>query len=98
MTGVRAALLAKYEVLTATFPNRPRWHDRLEAVCVGETVVEPGWMLRDVLDDVDLFGEYRVYADGRVERDRYIERIELDRFRTAGADDDEDDGWSVNGD
>jgi hypothetical protein len=85
MTGVRAALIAKYEALAAHYPEQRSWADRLEAVCAGDILVEPGWMLRTILgEDADPFGLYRVYPDGRIERDRYIERIELDRFRAAG--------------
>jgi hypothetical protein len=91
LTGARAALIAAYESLVALYPQRRRWMDRLEAVCVGEVLVEPGWMLRSVLDDdADLFALYRVYPDNRIERDRFIERIELDRYRSAGDDDEVD--------
>jgi hypothetical protein len=85
LTGVRAALIEKYEALVALYPSQQRWVDRLGAVCDGDVLVEPGWMLRTILqDDADLFALYRIYPDDRIERDRYIERVELDRFRTAG--------------
>ena len=96
MNGVREALLAKYESLAAQYSNQRGWGDRLEAVCSGDVLVEPGWMLRPILgDDVDLYGLYRVYPDGRIERDRYIERIELERFRAAYPEPDE---TSISGD
>jgi hypothetical protein len=54
-------------------------------VCCGDVLVEPGWMLASIgALDADPFGLYRVYPDGRVERDRHIERMELERFRAAG--------------
>jgi hypothetical protein len=85
VTGVRALLLERYEALAQQYPQRRSWHERLQAVCAGDVLVEPGWMLRPILGaDVDLFGLYRVYPDGRVERDRNIERADLERFRTAG--------------
>jgi hypothetical protein len=86
MNGVRSALLARYESLVAEYPNQRGWIDRLEAVRGGDVLVEPGWMLRPILgDEVDTYGLYRVYPDGRIERDRFIERLELDRFRASAA-------------
>jgi hypothetical protein len=79
---VRAALAARYAELAREYPQRPEWWERLEAVSAGDVLVEPGWMLRSIVDaDIDVFGLYRVYPDGRVERDRNIERAEVRRFR-----------------
>jgi hypothetical protein len=83
--GVRAALLAKYEAIVAQWPDEPSWTERVEAICCGDVLVEPGWMLTDIVrEPVDTFGLYRVYPDGRVERDRHIERLERERFLNAG--------------
>jgi hypothetical protein len=85
MAGVRAALIAKYEALVAQYPDSGSWLERLEAVCVGDVLVEPGWLVRQILgDEIDPFGLYRIYPDGRIERDRNIERADLHRFRAAG--------------
>jgi hypothetical protein len=82
---VRGLLRARYRLVCEQFPEPGGWLDRLSAVEDGDILVEPGWMLRHVVDDeLDLFGLYRVYPDGRIERDRYLERREIERFRTAG--------------
>jgi hypothetical protein len=87
---VRAALLAKYESIAAQWPDAPSWTERVEAIRCGDVLVEPGWMLTDIVrEPVDTFGLYRVYPDGRIERDRHIERVERDRFRSAGLPSDE---------
>jgi hypothetical protein len=83
---VRVELAARYAELAREYPHRPEWWDRLEAVRAGDVLVEPGWMLAPIIGDgIDVFGMYRVYPDGRIERDRYIERAEERRFR-GGAD------------
>jgi hypothetical protein len=81
---VRAALAVRYAELASEYPQRRAWWDRLEAVCAGDVLVEPGWMLDSIVDeDIDVFGMYRVYPNGRIERDRFIERAEVQRFRHA---------------
>jgi hypothetical protein len=82
---VRDRLCARYRQLCAQFPDPAAWGDRLAAIEEGDILVEPGWMLRPIVAfDVDIHGLYRVYPDGRVERDRYLERREVERFRAAG--------------
>jgi hypothetical protein len=84
---VRSALLDRYEELITQLPTLSRaWVDRANALRAGEITVEPGWMLRPILGEtIEIFGLYRVYNDGRVERDRLIERAEKERFRRAAA-------------
>jgi len=83
---VRMALIERYEeVIDELGTPRPAWSDRVAALREGETTIEPGWMLRPILGDaVTTYGLYRVYGDGRIERDRRIERAERQRFRRAG--------------
>ena len=67
MPGVRAALLAKYQAIVAQYPDSRSWFERLEAVCVGDILVEPGWLLKQVVgDEIDPYGLYRIYPDGRI--------------------------------
>jgi hypothetical protein len=85
--AVREALIDRYSRIAGEFADIDHrgWSDRVDALRSGETVIEPGWMLRHVCDgDFDLFGLYRVDADGRIERDRHIERRHRERFRQAG--------------
>jgi hypothetical protein len=85
---VRRALIEFYEPLARDFSDAEHrcWAERLEALRAGEIVVEPGFLLQHVIDEpLDVFGLYRVYPDGRVERDRHIERSERDRFRRGGS-------------
>jgi len=84
--NVRAALIERYERLMHELATEHRaWTDRIDALRDGEITVEPGWMLRPILgDSIETFGLYRVYPDGRIERDRRIEGAEANRFRQAG--------------
>ena len=85
---VREALVHHYARLAAQYAgSRDRsWYDRLAAAMAGDILIEPGWLLRPIIgDDVDIYGLYRVYGDGRIERDRYVEHVERERFRRAGA-------------
>jgi hypothetical protein len=87
---VRRMLIERYERLAEHALGRATWLDRIEALREGEISVEPGWMLRPIIGaSIDRYALYRVYPDGRVERDRRIERAELERFRAAGHDPDE---------
>jgi hypothetical protein len=84
---VRQALIDCYTLIATELADRGDrgWFDRIDAIRSGETVIEPGWMLRRVSDgEFDVFGLYRVDADGRIERDRRIERGHRERFRRAG--------------
>ena len=81
---VRQALIERYTRIAREFSevDNGGWIDRIDALRSGETVIEPGWMLRRVCDgEFDVFGLYRVDADGRIERDRRIERQHRERFR-----------------
>jgi hypothetical protein len=80
---VRFELARRYAEIAAQFPDAPNdgWRERLAAAAADDVLVEPGWMLRPIVgDDVDIHGLYRVYGDGRIERDRFIERQERARF------------------
>jgi hypothetical protein len=97
---VRAALVDRYERMAAQALGREAWLDRADALRAGEISVEPGWMLVPILgESIEPFALYRVYPDGRVERDRMIERAELRRFREAGHDpgDPDDDPTDLRG-
>jgi hypothetical protein len=83
---VRSALAERYAAIASQLSDERHtsWRDRLDAVVGGQVLVEPGWMLRPIVgDDVDIFGFYRVYADGRIERDRFLEQREHARHRGA---------------
>jgi hypothetical protein len=85
---VRRSLISQYRELAAQYPDDRHdcWRDRLAAAISGETLVEPGWMLRRVLGDtIHIYGVYRVYGDGRVERDRFLEREDRERFLRGGS-------------
>jgi hypothetical protein len=90
--SVRPALIDCYSLIAQEFAgvDNPGWSERIDALRSGETVVEPGWILRRVCDgDFDVFGLYRVDADGRIERDRRIEQGHRDRFRRSRSADEE---------
>jgi hypothetical protein len=80
--------IGHYRELAAQHPDdrHDSWRDRLAAAIFGATLVEPGWMLRRVPGDtIDIYGVYRIYGDGRVERDRFLEREDRERFLRAGS-------------
>jgi hypothetical protein len=83
---VRAALVDHYARMAGQYEGSTHrsWHERLAAATAGDILIEPGWLLRRIVgDDVDIYGFYRAYPDGRIERDRYVEHVERDRFRRA---------------
>jgi hypothetical protein len=85
---VREALSRHYRLLAAEYAGSPHrcWDDRLAAAVDGDTLIEPGWLLRRIVgDQVDVYGLYRVYSDGRIERDRFLEHAERERFRSGSA-------------